>query len=47
MPIGGLQGDETAGETVMLEAEREAAIRLAGGDAEQPAVGVEPVDQLR
>ena len=44
--VGGLEGDEAAGEAVMLEAEGEAAIRLAGGDAEQPAVRLQRVDQL-
>ena len=44
--VGGLQRDEARVDAVLLEAMLEAAVRLAGRDGEQPAVGLERVEQF-
>ena len=46
MPVCGLERDEARGDAVQVEAVAEAAVGLAGGDREQPAVTVERLDQL-
>ena len=46
MPVGGLKRDEARVHAMLLEAVAEAAIRLAGGDSEQPAVLFERIEEL-
>ena len=46
VPVGGLQRDETAVNPVPLQAQPQAAIRFAGGNAQQPAIRLEPMQQI-
>ena len=46
VPVGGLQRDEAVEHAVAFEAMREAAVALAGGHAEQPAIGGQRVEQV-
>src|SRR5829696_3212383 len=47
MPVGRLQRDKARRISVAIEAERKAAIGLARGDGEQPAIGFQDVEQFR
>ena len=46
MPVGGLQRDEARMQAMGGEAVPKAAVGLAGGDSEQPALGFERVEQV-
>ena len=45
MAVGGLERDEAVPDTVRFEAGDKAAVALAGGDGEQPVLGIELLDQ--